>query len=64
MVRAGISRPIAMDRSGHKTESVFNRYDIGDDKDQQEAAKKLEAYLNSQMVKDSLKIVNFNVKKG
>ena len=44
MVRAGIYRPVTMQISGHKTESVFNRCDITDDRDLDDAAVKLESY--------------------
>ena len=47
MDRAGISRVVAMKRSGHKTESVYNRYNIVDDKDMKNAARKMEKYLDS-----------------
>ena len=47
MNRAGISRVVAMTRSGHKTEAVYNRYSIVDEKDQQNAARQMEAYLDS-----------------
>jgi len=46
MDRAGIPRQIAMMRSGHKTESTFNRYNIGTETDLKEAAQKLENYRN------------------
>jgi integrase len=63
MSRAGISRPIAMKRSGHKTESVFNRYDIDNEEDQQNAAQMLEDYLKTQTVKVTGKVINFANKK-
>jgi hypothetical protein len=44
MTRAGISRNVAMSISGHKTESVFNRYDITDNRDLEDAARKLEKF--------------------
>ena len=48
MVRSGVSEHTAMKISGHKTRSIFDRYDIISDKDIKEAAGKVENYLNGQ----------------
>jgi integrase len=42
MMRRGISQPVAMKISGHLTPSVFNRYNITDEEDLIDAAKRIE----------------------
>jgi integrase len=44
MIRAGVPQTIAMRISGHKTDSVFRRYDITEDKDLLAAKNSLRAY--------------------
>ena len=46
LVRSGVSEAVAMRISGHKTRSVFDRYNITSDRDLVDAAAKLAAYVD------------------
>ena len=63
MVRSGIPGKVAMMISGHKTRSVFDRYNIVSDADLKLAAQRQEAYLETQMGTILGTITQFKAKK-
>ena len=44
LVEAGVSEAVAMEMTGHKTRSIFDRYDIVSEGDLDGAARKLEEH--------------------
>ena len=56
LVRAGVSETVAMKISGHKTRSVFDRYNVTSEEDLRAAAMKLDEHILQQKVTNTVTV--------
>ena len=57
MVRAGVPEKVAMSISGHKSHSIFTRYNISDLRDQREALRATKTYREQQAALQREKVI-------
>lgn len=65
LIRAGVPEVVAMRISGHKTRAIFDRYNIVNERDLKEAARKLERYISEkeEILKRGYSPVTVNTQK-
>ena len=64
LVRAGVPERVAMSISGHRTRSVFERYNIVSPNDVTEAGRKLAAFHEREKLGDILGTIDASVKQS
>jgi integrase len=53
-VRAGVAETVAMRISGHRNRSIFDRYNVTDERDKRKAVEAARAYVESQPTKSNV----------